>query len=223
MEDNFSNSYTENSSKHRDYFSIYDDIFNNNNINRFEKYNILEVGVDNGSGVRALKKHFPNSTIYGLDILPKCKDYEEENIKIIIGSQIDDSILEILKQVKFDIIIDDGSHHNNHVFYTYSKLFPSLSNSNVGLYIVEDIHTSYWPYYGGGYKNPNSSIEKFKDIIDMQHAWCIRDPIDCHTPPYPGHNVGRTYNEEWVQFIQFYENIIVIKKRKEKARCSKPI
>jgi hypothetical protein len=223
MENNFSNSYTEHSSKHRDYFSMYDDIFHNNNINRFEKYNILEIGVDNGSGVRALKKHFPNSTIYGLDILSKCKDYEEENIKIIIGSQIDDSILETLKQIKFDIIIDDGSHDNKHVFYTYSKLFPSLSNSIAGLYIVEDIHTSYWPYYGGGYKNPSSSIEKFKDIIDMQHAWCIRDPIDCHIPPYTGYNVERTYNEEWVQFIQFYENIILIKKRKEKARCSKPI
>lgn len=70
MDNTFSNSYTENSSKHRDYFPIYDEIFSNNNINRFEKYNILEIGVDNGSGVRALQKHFPNSMIYGLDILP---------------------------------------------------------------------------------------------------------------------------------------------------------
>ena len=221
MEESFGNSYIEDSSKHRDYFPIYDDIFKN--INRFEKYNILEIGVDIGSGVRALKKHFPNSIVYGLDISPNCKNHEEENIKIIIGSQDDDTILETLKTINFDIIIDDGSHHNNHVFYTYTKLFPSLNNSKVGLYIIEDIHTAYWPYYGGGYKNANSSIEKFKDVIDMQHAWCIRDPIGCHIPPYNGENVEKTYNEEWVQFIQFYENIIVIKKRKEKARSSKPI
>ena len=221
MEESFANSYIEDSSKHRDYFPIYDEIFKN--ISRFEKYNILEIGVDIGSGVRALKKHFPNSIVYGLDISPKCKKHEEENIKIIIGSQVDDTILETLKTINFDIIIDDGSHHNNHVFYTYTKLFPSLNNSKVGLYIVEDIHTAYWPYYGGGYKNANSSIEKFKDVIDMQHAWCIRDPIGCHIPPYNGENVNKTYNEEWVQYIQFYENIIVIKKRKEKARSSKPI
>lgn len=152
-----------------------------------------------------------------------CKQYEEENIKIIIGSQIDNSTLQTLKDINFDIIIDDGSHQNNHVFYTYSQLFPSLNNSKVGLYIVEDTHTSYWTYYGGGYKNTNATIEKFKDIIDMQHAWCIRDPISCHSPPYDGSNVLKTYNEEWVKFIQFYENIIVIKKRKEKSRCSKPI
>jgi|LakMenE18May11ns_1017448.scaffolds.fasta_scaffold9794185_1 23S rRNA U2552 (ribose-2'-O)-methylase RlmE/FtsJ len=223
MEQKFEQSYTEQSSKHRVYFPIYDEIFKNNNISQDENYNILEIGVDNGSGVRALKKHFPNSTIYGLDILPRCKQYEEENIKIIIGSQTDNTILQLLKDVKFDIIIDDGSHHNNHVFYSYSQLFPSLSNSKVGIYIVEDTHTSYWKYYGGGYKNSNATIEKFKDIIDMQHAWCIRDPISCHIPPYDGINVTKTYNEEWVQFIQFYENIIVIKKRKEKAQCSKPI
>jgi len=223
MDKLFSNSYNENSSKHTDYFPIYDEIFSNNNINRFEKYNILEIGVDNGSGVRALKNHFPNSIIYGLDILDKCAQHEEENIKIIIGSQVDKNVLENLKKINFDIIIDDGSHQNNHVFHTYTELFPSLSNSKVGLYIVEDTHTSYWPYYGGSYKNPSSTIEQFKNIIDQQHAWCIRDPIDCHRPPYKGINVNKTYNEEWVKFIQYYENIIVIKKRKEKARCSKPI
>ena len=41
MDIKFSNSYTENSSKHQDYFPIYDEIISNNNINRFEKYNIL--------------------------------------------------------------------------------------------------------------------------------------------------------------------------------------
>ena len=92
MEESLGNSYIEDSSKHRDYFPIYDDIFKN--INRFEKYNILEIGVDIGSGVRALKKHFPNSIVYGLDISPNCKNHEEENIKIIIGSQDDDTILE---------------------------------------------------------------------------------------------------------------------------------
>lgn len=220
----FSKSYTENSSKHRDYFSIYDEILANNNIDRLSNYNILEIGVDNGSGLRALKHYFPNSKIYGLDINDKCKSHEEENIKIIIGSQVDDNILDMLNTIQFDIIIDDGSHDNKHVFHTFSKLFPCLNNLNVGLYIVEDVHTSYWPYYGGGYKVPSSTIEQFKNIIDQQHAWCIRDKIDCHTPPYPGNKyVKQTYCEEWVKFVQFYENIILIKKRKEKARCSKPI
>mgnify|MGYP001405960813 FL=1 len=219
----FSDAYTEHSSKHRDYFPIYDNIFSNNGIDREKSYKILEIGVDIGSGVRALKKYFPNSEIYGLDIKEECKKHEEENINIIIGSQVSKDILEELSKKEFDIIIDDGSHHNNHVFKTFEYLFKSLNTNNVGLYIVEDIHTSYWPYYGGGYKNPNSSIEKFKNLIDQQNLWCIRDPISCHIPPYKGVDVEKTYCEKWLEFIQFYENIIVIKKRKKEARCSKPI
>jgi hypothetical protein len=215
--------YTEHSSKHRDYFPIYDEIFSNNNIDRFYRYKILEIGVDLGSGLRALKQFFPNSQIVGLDIKAECKQYEEENVEIIIGSQIDDNILQRLSSYNFDIIIDDGSHDNNHVFYTFNYLFKSLNTSTVGLYIIEDIHTSYWPYYNGGYKEQKSTIEKLKNLIDMMHAWCIRDPIDCHNPPYNGALVNKTYYEEWLRFIQFYENIVVIKKKKEKARCSKPI
>lgn len=223
MNKKFSDSYTEHSSKHRDYFPIYDEIFSENNIDREKDYKILEIGVDIGSGVRALKDYFPNSKVFGLDIVKECKKHEEERIEVIIGSQIDNQILEKLKLEKFDIIIDDGSHHNDHVFYTFEKLFPSLSNEKVGLYIVEDVHTSYWPYYGGGLKKENSTMEKFKNLIDQQHGWCVRDRIKCHTPPYNGIRFEKTYFEEWLKFIQFYENIIVLKKRKNKARCSKPI
>ena len=173
--------------------------------------------------MKALKHYFPNSKIVGLDINPKCKDHEEENIEVIIGSQIDTNILAQLKQKNFDLIIDDGSHHNNHVYKTFNELFKSLNNTNIGLYVIEDIHTSYWKYYGGGFKNKNATIEKFKNIIDLQHAWCIRDPITCHIPPYPGMQISKTYYEEWVHFIQFYENIIVLKKKRTAARCSHPI
>lgn len=216
----FADSYNEHSSKHRDYFDIYDEIFRN--VNRFENYKILEIGVDNGSGVRALKNYFPNSKIFGLDILQDCQKYEEENIRIIIGSQIDLNILDYLKQFDFDLIIDDGSHDNNHVFQTFHELFPSLNSEKIGLYIIEDIHTSYWPYYNGGLLNPNSTVERFKKIIDEMHNWCVRDSIDCHVPPYKGSAVPKSYYEAWTRFIQFYENIIVIKKRKDEARCSLP-
>lgn len=50
MDINFSESYTEHSSKHIDYFPIYDKILANNNIDRLSKYTILEIGVDIGSG-----------------------------------------------------------------------------------------------------------------------------------------------------------------------------
>jgi hypothetical protein len=219
----FSEAYIHDSSKHRDYFEIYDEILSDNRIDRFEKLNILEIGVDTGHGLRALKTYFPNSKIVGVDILPECKNHEEENIEVLIGSQVDSAILNTLKERKFDLIIDDGSHKNEHVFPTFNELFPSLNTEKIGLYIVEDVHTSYWPYYNGGYKREGSTIENFKNLIDHQHLWCIRDPIDCHIPPYPGTNINETYYEKWVKYIQSYENITVVKKRKTEARCSKPI
>ena len=109
------------------------------------------------------------------------------------------------------------------MFKTFDILFQSLNPNNIGLYIVEDVHTSYWPYYNGGYKKQTSTIELFKNIIDYQHMWCMRDPITCHTPPYNGYSLPYNYYEKWVKYTQFYENIIVIKKRLTEARCSKPV
>jgi hypothetical protein len=47
----------------------------------------------------------------------------------------------------FDIIIDDGSHVNEHVITTFEYLLPILNNE--GLYVIEDTQTAYWPEYGG--------------------------------------------------------------------------
>ena len=46
-----------------------------------------------------------------------------------------------------DIIIDDGSHLNEHVIRTFEILFPLLNEG--GIYAVEDLQTSYWPDHGG--------------------------------------------------------------------------
>lgn len=216
----FYQSYNEEPGKHVCYFDIYDEIFEG--IDRFQKLKILEIGVNLGAGLRSLKKYFPNSEIFGLDIKEDCKDQEEERIQVVIGSQVDFSIIESLSKENFDIIIDDGSHHNDHVFLTFSMLFSSLNSERAGLYIVEDIHTSYWPQYGGLFQDKNSTIENFKNIIDMMHAWCIRDPVFSHNPPYFGAVCPATYFESWVKFIQFYENIIVVKKRKDPAICRSP-
>lgn len=221
----FSEAYLEHSSKHRSYFDIYDEIFRS--VDRLQAYKILEIGVDLGGGLRALKNYFPNSHITGLDIRHECKKHEEERIKVVIGSQTDDSVLEALANESFDIIIDDGSHDNFHVPYTFNKLFPSM-NERLGLYIVEDIHTSYWNRYGGGYLSSNSMIEKFKSLIDTIHSWCIRQEIkevlskDVSQTKVTNDNFNTEYMEKWIQYIQFYENIIVVKKRLIQATCNSP-
>ena len=53
-----------------------------------------------------------------------------------------------------DIVIDDGSHINQHVIESFQILFPHLSRR--GFYWIEDLHTSYWPRWGGRF--PTSRV-----------------------------------------------------------------
>lgn len=43
---------------------------------------------------------------------------------------------------KIDVVIDDGSHHPYHQLRTFLFLFPYLPPG--GIYVIEDVETSYW-------------------------------------------------------------------------------
>jgi hypothetical protein len=84
--------------------------------------NVLEIGVQTERSVKMWKEYFPNAIIYGIDIDSKCKDFEEDRIKIIIGDQSDINILNKLPD-DIDVIIDDGSHIENLTIKSYNKIF----------------------------------------------------------------------------------------------------
>jgi len=118
------------------------------------------------------KKYFgAGAQIFGLDIDPQCKLFEEDRIRIFIGDQGDRQFLRLLKQQlpKLDILIDDGGHTMEQQIVTFQELFPHISAN--GVYMCEDLHTSYWRSYGGGYLNPNSFVEYSKRLIDYLNAY----------------------------------------------------
>ena len=85
------------------------------------------------------------------------------------GDQSDPEFLKaLIKKIgKPDIIIDDGSHYNKHVLASFGILFPLLSDN--GIYVIEDLYTSYWEKMGGGYsetENLDTSISMLKRLID---------------------------------------------------------
>lgn len=133
---------------------------------RTDKLKIMEIGVLNGESLRMWKDYFILSDIIGIDINKKCKEYEDDRIKIEIGSQYDEYFLNDIgnKHGMFDMILDDGSHINNHVIFSFEKLFKYIKPG--GVYIVEDVCTSYWKDYGGGMKMDGSTIEYFKNLIE---------------------------------------------------------
>ena len=86
------------------------------------------------SSVKMWEEYFPNATIYGFDIDQKCTKFENGRVKIIIGDQ---NKLEDLKKIPgdLDVIIDDGSHVEEHVIKTFNYLFTEKLNIG-GKYII---------------------------------------------------------------------------------------
>ena len=109
-------------------------------------------------------------TIIGIDIDPACANFATEpNVSIRIGDASDPAALDrMLADAEFDVIIDDGSHRSDHVVATFNACFGRLGLG--GLYIVEDLHCSYYSSHGGGFRLAAASMEWFKGLADALNA-----------------------------------------------------
>ncbi len=87
--------------------------------------------------------YFPHARITGVDIDPMCKMYSGGRIDVKIGSQTDPAFLS--QFTDYDIIIDDGGHTMTQQKVSFDVLFPLLKPG--GIYVIEDLHTSYWPEF----------------------------------------------------------------------------
>jgi tetratricopeptide (TPR) repeat protein len=116
---------------------------------------VLEIGVGGyadedrgGESLATWRDYFPQGRIIGIDIQKKVLDLGPR-VRIFQGSQVDAEFLaEVVREEgPFDLIIDDGSHRNEHVVETFKLLFPGLVPG--GIYAVEDTQTAFFPRFGG--------------------------------------------------------------------------
>ena len=127
-----------------------------------KRINLLEIGVQNGGSLEIYAKYFLKANkIIGVDIDKNCEKliFEDKRIEVVIGD-----IKEVEIEDRFDIIIDDGSHICSDVIKTFLKLFPKLNNN--GLYIIEDLLTSYKSRWGGGLNDPSSTMRFLYALVD---------------------------------------------------------
>ena len=183
------------------YFEIYD--------RHFKKYKdkdvvLLEVGVSKGGSLQMWSDYFgKGSKFFGIDIDPRCKEFENENTKIFIGSQSDKKFLGYVKDniPPVDILIDDGGHYMNQQIILFEELFGYVKKN--GVYLCEDTHSSYWLVFGGGYKRRGTFIEYSKNFIDMLNAF------HSEQSKYKINNFTKSVNS-----IHYYDSVLVIEKRK---------
>jgi hypothetical protein len=147
------------------YSPLYYDILKNN---KYDYKNILEIGVGTnevmkpisgeeyqiGSSLRAWRDFFPNANIFGLDI-KKDVLFKDDRIECYYTDQSDSNELEktisliaqnqSIKNLDFDLIIDDGSHVVNHMILTFNTLKKYLKKG--GIYIIEDIKKHEIPIF----------------------------------------------------------------------------
>jgi len=148
---------------------------------RFDNLKILEIGIyrpplDSGKLVGASLKtwydYFPNAEIYGVDLYD-FKDVENDRIKTLICNQSyreDGQDYPGLKSLidkiggDFDIIIDDGGHTMEQQLITLGFMFKHLKPS--GIFVVEDLHTSYFAPYA--YNKTNTKNTTLKVLQELQ-------------------------------------------------------
>ena len=185
------------------YFSIYFeelDTWVRNNSGK--PIHLLEIGVQRG-GSLALWRSFlgEKAVIFGVDNDPACAGRDSPHGTVRIGSQDDVHFLRavVAEMGGIDFVIDDGSHVSRDVITSLKTLFPLLNVG--GTYIVEDLHTSYWPSWGGGLRRRGSSMEVLKSLAD-----------NLHRPYFHSQSLGLMDESAGLISLKFVDSMCVMRK-----------
>jgi hypothetical protein len=155
------------------YIDVYENLFKNRQLTT---KNVLEIGIEKGGSIKLWSDYFVNAKIYGLDhneapqflsnykriITKKCNAYSSEILQEFID-----------KNIKFDVIIDDGVHTLESMIYII-KNYTKLLNTN-GILIIEDVQTIEWCEVL--YNNVDKCLQEFSYNIDRRHIKGTLDDI----------------------------------------------
>jgi hypothetical protein len=187
------------------YFDIY-----HRHFERFrgKPVTVLEFGVSQGGSLEMWRDYFGRKArIYGVDIDPRCAELGGRRTKVFIGDQED---REFLRRVAaevgpIDVLIEDGGHRMGQQIATFEELYPHVKEN--GVFLIEDLHTSYWKGFGGGHRRPGTFIEYAKGLTDQLNAWHSRED---------GFEVDEFTRT--TKSMHFYDSIVVF----EKGAVAKP-
>eukprot|EP00760_Papus_ankaliazontas_P027053 PhM_4_TR3124/c0_g1_i1/m.69640 len=170
---------------------------------RHRPLRVLEIGLGCdqpaiGLSVLLWEEYLPNAELVMIEYDRACavKWFEEHKgrgpkggVTFYTGDQADRAFLrdvltktEALSRRPFDVIIDDGGHFMNQQIVSFTELWSALADG--GIYIVEDLNTSYKTHYGGSrrpHDTKDPTMVKFlQEKMDQLHA----TPVSGHPGKY---------------------------------------
>ena len=124
---------------HHAYHLFYDDELKHM---RDDEFNMLEIGYGNGESFPAWLEYFPKASVDCIDISPENVQKVDRGEVFCVDQSDESKLKKFARNKKYRFIIDDGSHIPHHQVMSFYALFPKLEYG--GVYIIEDIETSFW-------------------------------------------------------------------------------
>jgi hypothetical protein len=180
---------------------------------------MLEIGVQNGGSLEIWAQYFEHaSVLVGCDIDEACRilSFDDPRIEVLVGDIVDPRVQAELadRSPQFDIIIDDGSHRSRDIISTFVAMFPRLAEG--GVYIIEDLHCSYYSSFGGGLfaeRSALSFLKRLVDVVNADHWGLARTPAE-HLQPLVDERLTATFLEALtgIVCVEFYDSMCIVRR-----------
>lgn len=185
-------------------------------LSRVETTRLFEIGIHQGGSIRLWRELLgPSGAITCMDIKQEaCATAAGMADHVYTGSQTDPELLDRIcgEAGPFDLVIDDGSHQNPHMVFSFEHLFPHVRPG--GAYVIEDMFTSYWPKYRGGLRKRGSLVEHVKNLVDKLYAPFVSAKYKAHFLAEAIPQLEASAVSEQIESIEFFAaGIVVIHKR----------
>ncbi|KAF7563234.1 hypothetical protein G7046_g892 [Stylonectria norvegica] len=145
---------------------------------------LLEIGLgcnmDYGPGASYYTwlEFLPGVELYFIEYDAQCAEkykHKTTNARVFTGDQADTDFLaqfsmNATEDGLFDVIIDDGGHTMNQQIVSLEHLWKIVKPG--GLYVIEDLQTSYWEQYGG-----DTSAEDAAKYTTMKYLFSLLDDM----------------------------------------------
>ncbi|MDR1080567.1 MAG: class I SAM-dependent methyltransferase [Deltaproteobacteria bacterium] len=181
------------------------------------EFTLLELGIFKGASLRTWEEYFTRARIVGVDVVPETQGHAGGRVETILGDLSQTPFVESLSALQARVIIDDASHWWTDQLRSLFVLYPRMPGG--GIYIVEDIHTSFQPLapmFSAGLDTPPARVLlKIAEYMTGNNKTSPFDPDRRMLPLSPEpvfHNEARAI-ADMTDLIVFMEGSCVLMKK----------